>query len=419
MYHLTGVDINSIADIPSGTGMGSSSAFTVGLLNAIRAYIGKYSSAEKLASLACHVEIERVGSPIGKQDQYAAAYGGLNFITFNQDESVKVEKVIMDPVVKKQLEDNLLLIYIGGHHSANEILKQQSSSITNDSKFNLQKRMVKLAYDLREALLANYLDDFGHILHEGWLLKRSMVNGISNKTIDEVYDKGLKAGALGGKLLGAGGAGFILFYCPQERQEAFRREMEGCKMDYKKDILNYFEKVKTTIDKVSVDDLNLLMNLLNKARDEKKTVFICGNGGSASTASHYCCDFNKGISSSQQNKFRFVCLSDNVPSMMAYANDFSYEEIFVGPLRNLYNEGDYVIGISGSGNSSNVIKALQYANEHGGISIGITGYDGGIVKKICQYNVHIPIMDMQVSEDLHLMLDHCMMSILCKYGEER
>lgn len=229
MYHLTGVDINSIADIPSGTGMGSSSAFTVGLLNAIRAYIGKYSSAEKLASLACHVEIERVGSPIGKQDQYAAAYGGLNFITFNQDESVKVEKVIMDPVVKKQLEDNLLLIYIGGHHSANEILKQQSSSITNDSKFNLQKRMVKLAYDLREALLANYLDDFGHILHEGWLLKRSMVNGISNKTIDEVYDKGLKAGALGGKLLGAGGAGFILFYCPQERQEAFRREMEGCK----------------------------------------------------------------------------------------------------------------------------------------------------------------------------------------------
>lgn len=107
MYNLTGVDINSIADIPAGTGMGSSSSFTVGLLNAIRAYIGKYSSAEKLASLACHVELERVGSPIGKQDQYAAAYGGLNFITFNQDESVKVEKVIMDANVKRQLEENL------------------------------------------------------------------------------------------------------------------------------------------------------------------------------------------------------------------------------------------------------------------------------------------------------------------------
>ena len=190
-------------------------------------------------------------------------------------------------------------------------------------------------------------------------------------------------------------------------------------MDYKKDIEEYFAKVKATIVKISVENVDKLLNILNKARDEKRFVFICGNGGSASTASHYCCDFNKGISSAQRSKFRFVCLSDNVPSMMAYANDFSYEEIFIGPLRNLFNEGDYVIGISGSGNSSNVIKALQYANEHGGVSVGITGFDGGIVKQICQYNVHVPVMDMQVSEDLHIMLDHCMMSILCKYGEER
>lgn len=190
-------------------------------------------------------------------------------------------------------------------------------------------------------------------------------------------------------------------------------------MDYKKDIINYFQNVKDTLDKISVEDLNTLLNLLNKARDENRFVFICGNGGSASTASHFCCDFNKGISSDQKSKFRFVCLSDNIPTLMAYANDYSWEEIFVGPLRNLFQEGDFVIGISGSGNSSNVIKALQYANEHQGISIGLTGYDGGIVKKISQYNVHVPIRDMQVSEDLHLLLDHCMMSILCKHGENR
>lgn len=190
-------------------------------------------------------------------------------------------------------------------------------------------------------------------------------------------------------------------------------------MDYKKDIINYFQNVKDTLDKISVEDLNTLLNLLNKARDENRFVFICGNGGSASTASHFCCDFNKGISSDQNSKFRFVCLSDNIPTLMAYANDYSWEEIFVGPLRNLFHEGDFVIGISGSGNSSNVIKALQYANEHQGISIGLTGYDGGIVKKISQYNVHVPIRDMQVSEDLHLLLDHCMMSILCKHGENR
>lgn len=226
MYNLTGVDINSIADIPAGTGMGSSSAFTVGLLNAIRAYLGKYTSADKLASLACHIELERVGSPIGKQDQYAAAYGGLNFITFNQDESVKVEKVIMSPKVRRQLDENLILVYIGGKHSANDILKSQSSAINSDEKFNIQKRMVKLAFSLKEALQDNNLDDFGGILNEGWLLKRSLVKGISNNDIDDIYKKGILAGAIGGKLLGAGGAGFILFYCPKDRQETFRQEMK-------------------------------------------------------------------------------------------------------------------------------------------------------------------------------------------------
>lgn len=190
-------------------------------------------------------------------------------------------------------------------------------------------------------------------------------------------------------------------------------------MDYINDISDYFNLLKSSLDKVSKEDLSQLMNLMNKARDEKKTVFICGNGGSASTASHYCCDFNKGISSDQQSKFRFICLSDNVPSMMAYANDFNYEEIFVGPLKNLFSPGDYVIGISGSGNSMNVVKAIQYANENGGTSIGITGFDGGKVMKLSKYNLHVPVNNMQISEDIHMIFDHCMMSILCKYGEQR
>lgn len=190
-------------------------------------------------------------------------------------------------------------------------------------------------------------------------------------------------------------------------------------MDYKNDILEYFEKVKNTIDKISAEDLSTVMNILNKARDEKRTVYVCGNGGSAATASHYCCDFNKGISSEQEKKFRFICLSDNIPTMMAYANDFDYNEVFVGPLRNFLRPGDYVLGISGSGNSENVVRALKYANENGGTTIAFTGYDGGKMKKMAHYGVHVPIMNMQVSEDLHMVLDHCMMSILCKHGEER
>ena len=227
MYDLKGVDLNSIADIPSGTGLGSSSSFTVGLLNAIRAYIGKASSAEKLAQLACNIEIDRVGSPIGKQDQYAAAYGGLNFITFYGDETVNVQKIIMNPEKRRELEDNLIMVYVGGEHSANSILQSQQKGYSDDAKFQAQKQMVQLAYDLKGALENNNIEDFGRILHEGWLMKRSLMSDISNSAIDNLYTKGLEAGALGGKLLGAGGAGFLLFYCPKEKQADFRAQMSA------------------------------------------------------------------------------------------------------------------------------------------------------------------------------------------------
>lgn len=225
MYDLKGVDVNSIADIPSGTGLGSSSSFTVGLLNAVRTYLGKATSGEKLGRLACEVEIEKVGSPIGKQDQYAAACGGLNFITFYPDDEVNVEKVIMTRDKRKELEENLIMVFVGGEHSANEILRNQQQAIGAEEKFNVQKQMVQLAYQLRKTLESNDIDDFGKYLHEGWLMKKSLTKGISNTTVDDMYERGIKSGALGGKLLGAGGAGFILFYCPKEKQDEFRHRM--------------------------------------------------------------------------------------------------------------------------------------------------------------------------------------------------
>lgn len=225
MYALKGIDLNSIADIPSGTGLGSSSSFTVGLLNAVRTYLGKATSGEKLGALACDVELNKVGAPIGKQDQYAAACGGLNFITFYGDETVNVEKIIMQPEKKKELDENLIMIFAGGEHSANAILKRQAEAISEQKKFDTQKAMVKLAYELRTCLEYNQLDDFGRILHEGWLMKKSLASGISTGIVDELYERGMQAGALGGKLLGAGGAGFILFYCPKEKQDEFRNKM--------------------------------------------------------------------------------------------------------------------------------------------------------------------------------------------------
>ena len=184
-------------------------------------------------------------------------------------------------------------------------------------------------------------------------------------------------------------------------------------MDYGVNISMYFQKLKDTIDKISIDELNTLMNVMEQAKDEGRTIFIMGNGGSSATASHYVCDFNKGVSFGKKEKYKLVCLNDNVPSLMAYANDLSFDDVFVYQLSSLFKEGDLVIGISGSGNSRNILKAIDFANNSGGITIGLTGYDGGKLKKMALYNVNIPVDDMQISEDLHMVIDHCMMQILC------
>jgi D-glycero-alpha-D-manno-heptose-7-phosphate kinase len=225
MFNIKGIDINSIADVPAGTGLGSSSSFTVGLINILNAYQNQYVSQEYLASSACEIEIDRLKEPIGKQDQYAAAYGGLNFIRFDYDGNVDVEKIIMNPKVKKQLEKNLVMIYTGDTRSASKILQNQSNAMNRHDKRQIQKEMVKQAFELREALQKNQIDDFGHILHKGWMLKKTLSSDISNSFVDAIYKKGLDAGAFGGKLLGAGGGGFILFYCPEEQQDKFRNIM--------------------------------------------------------------------------------------------------------------------------------------------------------------------------------------------------
>lgn len=185
--------------------------------------------------------------------------------------------------------------------------------------------------------------------------------------------------------------------------------------DFSDEITAYLDKLKQVIDVISVDEVNRLMNLLVDALQEERQIFIMGNGGSAATASHFVCDFNKGLSWGKQKRFKLICLNDNVPTMMAYANDTSYEDVFVEPLKNYFRKGDLVIGISGSGNSKNVLNAIAWGNANGGTTIGLTGYNGGKIKEIAMHGVHINVNDMQITEDLHMVLDHCMMKILYSY----
>ena len=221
-YKVSGVEISSTADVPGGTGLGSSSTFTVGLLNTIACYRGKFMSKGELAAKGCDVEINKLGSPIGKQDQYAAAYGGLNFIRFNQDGSVSVEPIVMQPGTYKELEKHLVMFYTGNTRSANSILKEQKKNIDDAAKAENLKQMCHLAEQMKGALEQNDLSSFGELLNDGWALKRTLASGISNPSIDEAYEIAMKNGALGGKLLGAGGGGFLLFFCEPEKQEQLR-----------------------------------------------------------------------------------------------------------------------------------------------------------------------------------------------------
>ena len=186
-------------------------------------------------------------------------------------------------------------------------------------------------------------------------------------------------------------------------------------MDYKADIREYIALEQQILGQLDVNAINECLNLLNETRLKKGHIYICGNGGSAATASHYQNDFNKGISEYIDQPFRFHCLNDNVATLMAIANDIGYEEVFRFQLRGNLEQSDILIAISGSGNSKNILNAVEYTKLQGNKVIGITGYDGGKLKESCDISLHAPVMSMQVTEDVHMIFDHVMMSMFYRY----
>jgi len=185
-------------------------------------------------------------------------------------------------------------------------------------------------------------------------------------------------------------------------------------VDYRAEISTYLKHEINTIQKLDVEQINRALNLLLEAFENGNTVYIFGNGGSSATASHYQNDFNKGVSEHTEKKFNFLCLNDNVATMMAVSNDIGFEEVFRFQLRGHLKPGDVVMAISGSGNSRNVINAVEYAKEQGNQVIGLTGFDGGMLKRLSDVSLHAPINSMQVTEDIHMIFDHLMMSVFYK-----
>jgi D-sedoheptulose 7-phosphate isomerase len=183
-------------------------------------------------------------------------------------------------------------------------------------------------------------------------------------------------------------------------------------IDYTSDIKKYLQLLEKKLSALNIPQINQAVNIIKAAYDNGNTVFTMGNGGSGTTASHIACDFNKGASANLARKFKVMCLNDNVPSLSAIANDISYDAIFKEQLKNFLRPGDVVIGISVSGNSKNIIRAIEYANRNGAVTIGFCGFDGGKLKKTAKYSIHIKVDDMKVTEDIHSIISHIMMEML-------
>lgn len=215
-----GVEVTTMGDIPSASGLGSSSTVTVGSLHAMYTYLGEIVPVERLAREACEIEIDILGKPIGVQDQYIAAYGGFRLLEFTPNGEVVSKKIVIDTPTYRRLNENLLLFFTGITRQAETILVEQRSNIKH--RLPVLRGMKQMAYNALKALQSGEVDAVGHMLHESWQLKKQMASKISNRTVEDIYEAAHRAGALGGKITGAGGGGFLLVYCPHEKQEAVR-----------------------------------------------------------------------------------------------------------------------------------------------------------------------------------------------------
>ena len=443
------VEISTMGDIPTrGSGLGSSSTVTVGALLALWALNGEQPSAKRLAEEACRLEIETLGKPIGVQDQYAAAYGGLRFIKFSQDGEIDVKPVEIDPPVLSALDEGLMLFYTGITRKSESVLTEQKANIAD--RLSVLDEMKTLTYVALEQLESGNPDAVGELLHETWMLKRQLASGISSDEIERAYESARRAGALGGKITGAGGGGFMLIYAPAERQPGVREALAGLQelpfhfepngakviLDYQNGaekastvrqnasimdlaapegqapIRTYLHELHSTLDSLPTGKIEQAVDVIHRARMDERKVFIMGNGGSASTASHFACDLGKNTRAPDVPDFRVMALADNLATFSALANDEGYKNVFLGQISSLLERGDVVIGISTSGNSDNVMKAIEFAQTRGAQTIGFTGFDGGRLGKAVDLEVHVPSDNIERVEDIHLMLEHVMRTAL-------
>lgn len=244
MEVFNGIEIHTVSDLPAKTGLGSSSSFTVGLLNALYAHKNQYRKPIDLALDAIHVEQKLIGEKVGVQDQSVAAIGGLNYIMFNQDETISYKPIIISAEKKKLFKSHLMLYYTGMQRFAEDVLIEQIEK-TKTGEVNQDLNKIRSMVDIGFEILSSNvpITAFGELLHESWLLKKNLSSSISNKHLDRIYDTAIKAGAIGGKLLGAGGGGFFLFFAEPKKQQNIRNALSPLYLEVEIDFDNEGSKI--------------------------------------------------------------------------------------------------------------------------------------------------------------------------------
>ncbi len=431
-YNNTGIEVITYTDAPLDSGLGGSAAHTVSMIEAFNEFNKIRMTKEEIARLAHKLERVDLGIGGGRQDQWAAAFGGFNFLEFTKN-GVNLTALPLSDRDLERLENSLLLVHVPRETSGRDVhLEQRSKSPEVLSLLSMKMNNVEL---LREALSKRNFDEIGKILHLDWKIKKQLASSISNQFVDKIYDTALRAGATGGRLIGAGSGGSALFYCGDRKHDVakalealglmeikFRFErVERRTENYAERILNQIKEHHNVIgDVISNEDLirkcEAVTHKIVESYKNNGKLIIFGNGGSAADAQH--------IAGELVNKFKIdrpmlnaLALTVNTSVLTAVANDYCYEDVFSKQVERLAEHNDIVIGISTSGKAENVRRGLIKAKERGAFVVYMTGKTGGKISETCNgtidISLNIPSTNTPRVQEAHITLGH----IICELVE--
>ncbi|MBI4154341.1 SIS domain-containing protein [Candidatus Woesearchaeota archaeon] len=419
-YGNAGIEVITHTDAPLESGLGGSAAHAISMIRAYDQLNDIQRTQEETAKLAYKIERTVLGIEGGYQDQWAASYGGINYMEFTRD-GIKLNAIELGSKDLEFLENSLLLVFVPRQkdgsvvHFEQRKKGQESVHILTMKRDNIQ--------NLKSAFESKNFAEIGNALHFDWKIKKQLAPDISNQKIDEMYAAALAAGAAGGRFIGAGAGGSAIFFCPDKKHEVLNAleklgakeikfKLERRHREYLKNKLDLHRKMVDSIDFGTIEEVS---EAVVKCYKSDKKLIIFGNGGSAADAMHFATEFEGQLSAYDKGRKPLSALVPfNISALTAMSNDYNYDTSFLRFVTANANENDLVIGISTSGNSRNVIEAIKAAKEKGSTTAGFTGNDGGELGKIVDIHLNIPVSNVSIIQEGHIIAYHRICAIVLK-----